>query len=256
MKNKHLNQTIPAVFLAILLYQPEILAKESFSFSTGVTYLTGDYGSEEATDIYFVPFSFKYKNSNFSLKLTIPYLEKTGPSHIINDIGQTGQQITTVRTTESGLGNISATAKYNVFYHPAHQLLIDLAGSVNIGTASESKGLGTGKTDYGIQLGVYKVINKLTPFAKIGFKVYGSRQLNDVFSLSSGFSYKIIDEVSAGLNYSWREQVSISGTDKHQLTGFSSQKLNKNWSLQEYIFKGFGRSTADWGGGLSISYRY
>ncbi|MCK5665950.1 MAG: hypothetical protein KAI17_20820 [Thiotrichaceae bacterium] len=52
------------------------------------------------------------------------------------------------------------------------------------------------------------------------------------------------------------EKVTDSGVERHRLTGFSSQKLTKNWSLQEHIIKGFGRSSADWGGGISISYGF
>jgi len=116
------------------------------------------------------------------------------------------------------------------------------------------KGLGTGKTDYGFRLGLYKVIDNLTLYARIGFKVYGSPQLNDVFYTSTGFSYKVLPTVSAGLDFSWREKVSKTGTEKKQLTAFSSQKITKNWGLQEYFIKGFGRSITDFGGGISITY--
>ncbi len=242
------------VILPLSLIYSNIMAKDRLSISTGATYLTGDYGGSESTDIYYVPFTIKYKLNRFNFKITIPYLEKTGLINVIQDIGQTGQQITSTRTTESGLGNIILAARYNFYYHPEYKFLMDIEGKVNIGTASESRGLGTGKTDYSFRLGLYKVIDALTPYAKIGFKVYGSPQLNDAFYLSSGFSYKVFPSISAGLDFSWREQVSKTGTEKRQLTGFSSQKITKNWRLQEYIIRGFGRSTAEWGGGLSITY--
>lgn len=105
--------------------------------------------------------------------------------------------------------------------------------------------MGTGKTDFSFRLGFYKVFDQLTPYARVGYKVYGSSQLNDVFFVSTGLSYKVNPIISAGFDYSWREKVSKRGDEKHQLTGFSSQKLSKNWGLQEYIIKGFGRSTAD-----------
>ena len=123
-----------------------------------------------------------------------------------------------------------------------------MQGKVNIGTADASKGLGTGKTDYSFRLDLYKVIDDLTPYTRIGFKVYRSPELNDLFFASAGMNYKINPIISAGFDYSWREKVSDTGDEKNQITGFSSQKLTKNWGLQEYIIKGFGQSTADWGG--------
>ena len=100
------------------------------------------------------------------------------------------------------------------------------------------------------------MFDKLTPYTRFGFKVYGSPRLNDVFFVSSGLSYKFNTTISAGFDFAWREKLSTTGDEKRQLTGFSSQKLTKNWGLQEYIIKGFGRSSADWGGGISISYAF
>lgn len=190
------------------------------------------------------------------MKLTVPYLEKTGPINVIKDIGQISQRIETTRTTESGLGDISAELRYNLYYNKTHKFLINTEGKVNFGTASESKGLGTGKIDYSFRLNAFKMFDQLTPYSRIGYKVYGSQFLKDVFFASAGLVYKVNSIVTAGVDYSWREQVSKTAVDKHQITGFSSQKINKNWSIQEYIIKGFTRSTADWGGGLSISYGF
>ena len=232
------------------------MARDKFSFSTGATYITGNYGGSDSTDIYYVPFTFKYEYEKFRFKLTIPYLEKTGPRNVIVGIGQVGQQASTIQTTETGLGDITAALRYNIYYNQEFKLLLDAEGKVNIGTADENKGLGTGKTDYSFRLGLYKVIDKLTPYVKGGYKVYGRSKLNDVFFASTGLSYELNSTVSAGFDYAWMEKVTDSGVERHRLTGFSSQKLTKNWSLQEHIIKGFGRSSAAWGGGISISYGF
>jgi len=249
-----LKTTLISLILSFLC--SNVLAKQRFSFSTGATYITGDYGGTEQTDVYYVPFTFKYKYDKLNFKLTLPYLEKTGPKFVIQDVGQFGQQVTTEITTESGLGDITAAIRYDFYFNQQYKFLMDVEGKVNIGTASESKGLGTGKTDYSFRLGLYKVFDYITPYARIGFKVYGSPLLNDVFFASTGISYKLNSSISAGVDFSLREKVSDTGTEKLQLTAFSSQKFSKNWGIQEYIIKGFSRSTADWGGGISISYKF
>ena len=167
--------------LILSMFCSNALAKERFSFSTGATYITGDYGSSEQTEIYYVPFTFKYKYEKLNVKLTVPYLQKTGPKNVIQDIGQVGPQVSTKITTESGLGDISAAVRYNFYNNQEFKFLMDIEGKVNIGTASKNKGLGTGKTDYSFRLGFYKVIDKITPYARVRFKVYGSPELNDVF---------------------------------------------------------------------------
>ena len=262
MKTKN-NRAMPKLDSKIVLYIissqllfSNVMAGSKFSFSTGATYITGNYGGSDSTDVYYVPFTFKYKYEKLRLRLTIPYLEKTGPRNVIVGIGQIGKQASTIRTTETGLGDITAALRYNIYYNQAFKFSLDAEGKVNIGTADESKGLGTGKTDFSFRLGVYKVIDKLTPYVKGGYKVYGRSKLNDVFFVSTGLSYQVNSTVSAGFDYAWREKVSDSGAEKNLITGFSSQKLTKNWGLQEYIIKGFGRSTAAWGGGISISYGF
>ncbi len=250
------NSRLILILLTISFLSFNSFASEKFSFSTGATYITGDYGSTENTDIYFVPFTFKYKYDKLRLKLTIPYLEKTGPINVIKDLGQVSQEVVTTKTTESGLGDISAAAQYNLYYNKEYKFLINAEGTVNFGTASESKGLGTGKVDYSFKLNLFKVFDSFTPYSKVGYKVYGSPQLKNVIFTSAGVVYKLNSTVSTGVNYSWREKVTDTGAEKHQLTGFSSQKITKKWSIQEYIIKGFSRSTADWGGGISISYGF
>jgi len=244
------------LFIVINLSISNTMAKDKLSFSTGATYITGKYGTSESTDIYYVPLSLKYKFKKLTFKLTVPYLEKTGSKNVIKDLGKVGQQLVTKRTTETGLGDISAALRYNFYYNQNYKFLIDAEGKVNIGTASVSKGLGTGKTDYSFRLGLYKVFDQLTPYSKIGFKVYAHPRLNDVFFASAGLVYKFTPSIAAGIDYSWREKVSRTSAEKNQLTGFSSQKLTKNWTIQEYIIKGFSRSTADWGGGISINYGF
>jgi len=250
-------QFILACFLFLLVFfSPYVRADDKLTFSTGATYITGDYGSSVPTEIYFVPFTFKYKIKKIQFKLLIPYLEKTGPENVLLDVGQVRQRVSTTRTTESGLGDITASMRYDLYFNPKYKIFINTQGKVKFGTADENKGLGNGKTDYSFNMGFFKIFNALTPFAKVGYKVYGRRDFNDVIFASAGMTYKINATISSGLIYSYRQKVTDSGVDKQQITGFSSQKLTKNWSLQEYIIKGFGRSTADWGGGLSISYKF
>ncbi len=248
-------------FLAIIfilsgLNSSPAFSKNKFTVSTGGTFITGDYGQTEATEMFYVPFTLKYKYKKFTLKTTIPYLHKTGPRPVIRDVGSVNSGPRRITKTESGLGNINASLSYRFFYSPKFNFMSDIRAKVFIGNASQSKGLGTGKTDYSFRLSVYKFINDFTPFARVGYKVYSHPRLNDVFFTHLGFSYKLTDWLSGGLNYAWREKVSNKGEDKNQITVFSTQKLDQHWKIQEHIIKGFGRSTADWGAGFSVSYSY
>src|SRR5262244_4109710 len=75
------------------------------TWSVGAEYSSGDYGAPQKTDIFYVPFAVKYETGPWAYKLTVPYVEITGPGNVI---GAGGDRIvvgdgTGPRRTASGL---------------------------------------------------------------------------------------------------------------------------------------------------------
>jgi hypothetical protein len=68
--------------------------------------------------------------------------------------GSTGATGIRRRTTESGLGDIVLGATYNVLDN--NDWIVDATARVKLPTASESKGLGSGKADYAVQMNIDK----------------------------------------------------------------------------------------------------
>ena len=253
------NRVVYALLLLTLLFSSRVLSGvEQFSISSGATYLVGDYGLSDDTSVLYFPLTGKYRKENWTFKLTVPYLVKKGPRNVLVGIGSAGTQSTVLKTTtESGLGDIVTSIRYNLFYHQTWNTLIDLEGKVKFGTASGSKALGTGETDYALNVGIYKVFDKITPYTRAGYQFYGDSprsRLNDGIFGSAGISYKLTPTTTGGLDFSLREKAFSSGTTRRQLVGYVSHKLDKHWTLGGHIIKGFGRSSLDWGGGMSIEY--
>jgi hypothetical protein len=240
--------------------QPAIAAKNKLTLSTGATYTTGDYGTSHDTDIYYLPLNAKFKSGQWTYKLTVPYLRKTGQVNVLREIGQVGiTTVTTKRKTERGLGDVIASIKHPVYYQPSLRLFVDITGSIKFGTADNDKGLGTGENDYSVKLGFYHLRGDLTPYATLGYKNYGdssSIKLNDVFFGSTGFSYKLSEKLDAGINFSFKEKVSASSVSSRVLTLFATQKLGEQYKVQAYVLGGFGDSSPDQGAGFSISYGF
>lgn len=137
--------------------------KGKFTVSTGATYTSGDYGSTEKTKMVYSPISLKYNRDRWNIKLTVPYIKITGPQNVIRNIGQINQTVNLQRDTSEGLGDITLASNYQLFYSPKLKTLIDVTGKVKFGTADENKNLGTGKTDYSLSFGVYKLMGDFTP---------------------------------------------------------------------------------------------
>lgn len=230
-------------------------AKDGWRISTGVDYSSGDYGTTADTDITYIPITLKYRSGRWGFKATLPYIRVKGPSNVIPDVGQVGTTPTT-RKTESGIGDVILSGTYTLVSDSKTKTILDLTGKIKLPTADDKKGLGTGETDYYIQLDAYKIIGKTTPFATLGYKIYGDSnvyKLDNVFYVSLGFSHKLSSSTSTGLILDVRERSTPTGDPRRELTAFMTHKLDSNRKVQAYLVKGFSDGSPDWGVGATIS---
>lgn len=233
-------------------------SKGQFSLSTGATYTSGDYGSSDTTQIWYVPVSLKYKQDRWNVKLTIPYLNVRGPSNVIRDIGQVSTTTTQVNT-QDGLGDISLSGSYRLFYLPESKTLLDINGKIKFGTADENRNLGTGKNDYSLSFGLYELLGDYTPYLVFGRKFYGESSqitLNDVYFGSVGLSYKVSDKTNIGADLYLKEKTASWRDNTRQLSTYFSYKMDKNWKIQTYLIGGISDNTPDYGGGFSTTYAF
>lgn len=228
----------------------------NFALTSGLDYSSGKYGQSETTKISYIPITGKYETEQWTFKLTIPWLEITGPSGVSGDsriiTNQTGNQI----TTTSGLGDMVANASYSAFQLNAQKIYIDLNAKVKLPTASEAKGLGTGEYDYSFSTDIYKIVNHLTWIGTIGYKKLGDPNgvnLSNVWFGTVGGVYKFNQQNSAGLTVDLREPTSKSSTHLSEYTLFYSHKFNDTYKLQTYLVTGDTQSSVDFGGGAMLS---
>ena len=86
------------------------------SVSVGLEYTTGKYGATQSTDQLYVPFVVKHETGPWVFRATVPYLRVEGPGNVIGGgpdrIVVPG--VDDAIRTESGLGDIVASAFYNI----------------------------------------------------------------------------------------------------------------------------------------------
>jgi hypothetical protein len=232
-----------------------VAADPGFSLTTGLDYSTGKYGGTESTDMLYIPVTGKYEVDKYTLKLTVPYLQVTGPGNVVRDVGQIGPASTT-RTKQSGLGDIVVAGTYDMYGGHANGTFVDVTAKIKFGTADEAKGLGTGKNDYALQADLYKTFGKNTVFGTLGYKVMGSPPgvtLNNVFYASLGAGHQYSQETSAGLILNLQEKAFPTGFPQQELTAYVSHKLGKTWKAQAYAVKGFSDGSPEWGAGAMFT---
>ena len=250
---------------------------DQFSLAAGADFSSGKYGTDTTTNIWSVPVTATYNMDRWTFKLVVPYVDISGAGNVIPGVGRVknsnphgrghgrGAAGNTVATTTagtgsaSGLGDIVASAGYEVFQSSDHTFGVDVTGKVKFGTADANKGLGTGKNDYGASLDTYKVYGNWTAFGGVGWMKYGSSQyiqLKNGFNANIGLGYKLSHDDDFGVYYDYRQKIATNGGPQSEVTAYWNHKLNQKLRLQAYVLGGFANGSPDYGVGASLKYLF
>lgn len=262
MKNKKNIIALAILSLSTTFTSAQAHAEGKFSLTSGLDYSTGKYGQAESTDITYIPFSGKYETDLSTFKLTVPWLQISGPGDVVgSDATLISNGNNRKRMTESGLGDIVFSLTHTIAsIGESHPLIVDLTGKIKFATASQAKGLGTGEEDYTIALDGYKSIsNSATLFGGLGYKQTGDTKdvnLNNPWFGSFGLSYRLNQTSSAGVMADYRQASINTSEPLREITAFFTHKVNATYKLQSYLTHGYSNASADWGGGLMLSYTF
>ncbi len=221
-------------------------------FSVGADYSSGDYGTTPDTKILAVPVGFKLKQGDFFVRASLPWLRVEGPA-----VPGDGGAIPTAGPTNlrSGIGDLTMAAGYSLPI--GDTTYFDVTGKVKLPTASESKGLGTGTTDFTAEGELTQVFGMTSVSVRGGRRFNGSTAafpLNDVWQAGASI-YHTSGDVTLGLDYDWREGALPTAPDRSELTGSIGFKLNDGFRLQGYAYTGLSDGSPNLGGGLQLVYR-
>ena len=230
-----------------------------WSLSTGLDYTSGDYGGSGDIEDTYIPVTGRLETGRVGYRITVPHLSVRAPAGtVITDPGGDPVPGAGAMRTESGLGDVVAgVTLYDVIRIDDVGVIVDLTGKVKLGTADDDKGLGTGETDYSLQVDLFRLIDELTVLASAGYKVRGEPSgidLENAFFGSIGGVYRFTSQIRAGLIFDFRESAFSSGDSLRELTGFVSRRVGEHWRVQVHLLTGFSDASPDWGGGLMVKY--
>lgn len=228
----------------------------TWKVAAGVDYTSGEYGGDDDITTLYMPVSIKYRGQHWGARITVPYLEVSGPGTVI---GEGGQIVPGPDRTDSGLGDlILAATMYDVIAIPRQRFHLDLTAKAKLGTADEEKGLGSGENDYALQAEWSRDFERVGLFGIVGYKVYGDppdSEFDDAAFVSTGGDYGFATGTRAGLIYDYRESALAAGEALRELTLFASFETGNGFSLQPYLLGGVSDSSPDWGAGVMVNWK-
>lgn len=163
------------------------------------------------------------------------------------------------RRTESGLGDAIVAATYNFYDNKASGIALDVTGRVKLPTASQQRGLGSGKTDAALQLDANRDFQRASLFGTVGYKWLGKPEgvdLKNVLYGSLGASYKVTDAGSFGAAYDFASAALAGASRPSEMSVFFTQKFSRIAKLNVYVLKGLSNGSPDWGGGIKYTYLF
>ena len=251
-----------AALLATMPFSVAHADDDSFkvSVSVGADRSTGKFGSTEKTNITYIPTTLKLENEDLTLKLSVPYINISGPSNVVGGAGNapiiTSNSQTATRRTASGLGDVVASAGFNIGRNVAGGYGVDLVTKVKFPTADEKQGLGTGQRDYSVQFDGFSISGKNTYFGTFGYKKMGDTatiDFRDTAFGAVGIARALNKNSQVGIIYDHR-QASVSGVaSQKEITLFITNRLSKELKLQAYIVGGLTDSSVDSAVGFQLS---
>jgi hypothetical protein len=227
----------------------------SFSATSGMTYSSGKYGTDEKTDILAVPLIVKVQNGRISASLAIPYIRTNGSA----TIRDSGTIFTKSRRTVEGWGDLTGTLGYDLYVNNERLETLSLSGKIKFPTGARTKGLGNGEYDYALQMDGIKGVGKVALLGTLGYKIFGDAPdalLRNVFYGSVGAAYRLAPSHNIGITYDARESIRAGAAAAGDVTLFYSLKTSRTSQVLLFVGKGFSNASQDYGGGLMVVYRY
>lgn len=253
-------------WLILLLVLPDQSIAQStnslrHTVGVGAYFSRGDYGATEPTEIRYFPISYAVDNDRWGFQALVPRLQVTGLGNVLVNVGGLTRAVAgTQRQQARGLGDAIATLVYHMPPVSASAPFIDFRLDIKLPTADEEKALGTGETDYSLQMDLSETAGKNALFATIGHNFRGKSKLfpglNNSTYVQLGIARPVTDDWNVGIFYDYRQAASSFSEESHELVPYVTWQISSKWSLTGLTSVGFTDASADYSVMGQLSYRW
>jgi hypothetical protein len=245
------------VLAAALAVAPLAAADSGYSVSIGGEYTRGDYGTGSNVGLLSMPLTLQYVEPRYAWSVSVPYLWVSGPGDVVVSGSGMGRlsptRSTTAERTDSGLGDVTATATLRLWEETANRPWAAVTAKAKFATADETRRLGTGENDYALQL----ELAKEALYGHVGYKRLGDPAgvaYDDIWYGVAGFNFAL-GAADGGMDL-YAEQEPLDGIDgKRELTVYLGQRLDAQTRVVGHLLKGLSDASPDWGVGVTLRFK-
>ena len=226
----------------------------SFELSSGFDYSVGKYGALVDTSVKSVPIEAKAQLGRLRLQAALPYVWIKGPGQIVGGV-VVGSSSPTAVAKRQGIGDLSLSAAYRLTNESGALPVIELGGNVKLPTADTT--IGTGKTDYGVNVALYKSIGpQVTLFGSVGYSWLGSPatyRLKNGITAYGGLNIRPDPAINLGASVAYREPVATGLKGQAVVSPYMTYRFSQRLGFTAYGLAGLNNASPRVGGGVRLT---
>jgi hypothetical protein len=261
------------------------------SVSTGLEYVTGDYGKTSSTEEWKIPLAASYRSGPWSVRLSMPLSRIEGVANALEQEARDSSDVSFVgdddddggggagpgtgdatRRTQSGFGDATVSASYLLIEPNSAPAGVDVGARLKLPVASHSKCyLTNGEVDFSVQANAYQSFGKFDPFVALGWTKRGDPErrdsncnvatgtrvnLRDPFFFGLGFGVRVSDINSLRVEYEYRQKLRATSDPRSELKFLAQRRITENSRAGAFVILGFSDNSPDWGLGATASYLF
>ncbi|MCK9419957.1 MAG: transporter [Nitrospirae bacterium] len=202
----------------------------------GGGYKTGDFGTPTTSSLYYLSSTIGYVAPRYDVSVTVPYLSLTNKA--------SGQSL-----SESGIGDV--ILRGGAVFIPEGSIGFSLNGTMalKLPTADDTKGLGTGETDYGAFLGMHQRIENFKLSLTGGYIKIGDPaaiNYNDIYLYGVGIS-RIFGRTNIAASFEGRRAMVPGAENPQEVSVGFFHVLSVDYAIRGSAFKGLNNGGPDFG---------
>jgi Putative MetA-pathway of phenol degradation len=221
-------------------------------------YFNGDFGTGIDTSVTYLPLVLVVSSDRQEFRLTVPYLSIHTSEPVTYLNGEVIGAAPGGSTSEAGLGDVVLQDELFLLQGTAHRPWVSAILRVKLPTADDTKGLGSGKTDYGAGAGILQPLG--TRWTLIGAWQYVVRgdppgiDFRDTSWLTAGVQWRRDPGSSWNLFYDRRQSVFRGRADIADLSLGYDHVLGRGATLRSALFLGLSDTAEDAGFSVGVSF--